>query len=80
MADFFWTDEITDYIAQHGVSVEEYEEAFECMLWPEPSDSSGNPTFVAFIRGRFLRIVYDVLPNGQILPVTAYDNPEPDHD
>jgi hypothetical protein len=76
MRDFFWTDELIDHVEQHGVSAEEFEEAFDHVLWKEPSHSSGRPTFVAWVRGRFLRIVYEVLPNGQILPFTAFENSE----
>jgi hypothetical protein len=70
---FQWTDGLIDHLDEHDISRDEFEEAFDNVIVREPSASTGRPTIVALVRGRFLRVVFETLPNGDILPVTAFE-------
>lgn len=71
MRVFQWTDEIIEHLEEHDVTPEEFEEAFDNILWEEPSRSSGLSTIVALVRGRTLRCIYRELGPMDIEPVTA---------
>ena len=73
-ADFFWTEENIEHIAQHGVRPEEFEYV---VLHPERRDvsrSSGLPCcWGTTPGGRLLFCVYEKIDELTVLPVTAYE-------
>lgn len=72
--EFFWTPELVDYIAQHGVSPEDFEHAVCNPMSLETSRSSGRPCCQGHaVDGRLLFCVYEQLDDLTILPVTAYE-------
>ena len=75
--EFLWADENVDYIAQHGVTPEEFE---YIVMHPERRDvsrSSGWPCcWGRTPGGRFLFCVYEKIDELTLLPVTAYEPTE----
>jgi hypothetical protein len=72
----------TAHIAEHGLTSHEVEFAlFEEDTTFDVSDSSGRPiAFGSTGTGRFIGVVFEVLNPADplvILPITAYDVPEP---
>lgn len=76
--DFLWTDEIVERLAEHAVSQDEFESV---VCNPERkglSRSSGLPCAWGYTDdGRYLIVVYEELDVMTVLPVTAYEVPEP---
>lgn len=71
-----WNDEIIEYIAQHGVTVEEFEEEVLFAREVGRSRSSGRPiVFGATSTGKFLACVFEYLSDDkyEIVPVTAFE-------
>jgi hypothetical protein len=76
--DFVWTDEIVEHLAEHAVSQDD----FECVVCNPDSKgwsrSSGLPCAWGYTAdGRYLIVVYEELDLMTVLPVTAYEVPEP---
>lgn len=70
---FVWNDLIEAHLAEHGVSMDEFE-AVVCD--PESIDfsrSSGREIAFGEVDGRFLACVYEMLDESTVLPVTAYE-------
>jgi uncharacterized DUF497 family protein len=76
--DFIWTDEAINHIAQHGISQEDFEEV---VCQPQSkgfSRSSGLPAAWGHTSdGRYLIVVYEEVDEVTILPISAYEVPEP---
>lgn len=76
--EFLWTDENIEHVAEHGISREEFEQV-ACK--PESrgvSRSSGLPAAWGYTDDdRYIMVVYEELEGLTILPVTAYEVPEP---
>ncbi|MBI1313661.1 hypothetical protein GC176_20405 [bacterium] len=73
---FVWNDEIVEYIAQHGVSQDEFEEVVLNARHIERSRSSGRPVvFGPTSSGKFIACVFEYLDDGEVevVPVTAYE-------
>lgn len=72
---FSWTPEIEDYIAQHGVTREEFEEVVSSPDETLVSDSSGRPACRGTTgTGKRLFCVYELDSDGfTVEPVTAYE-------
>ena len=76
--DFLWTDDIIDHIAEHGVSQEDFEEVVGDPVRTGQSRSSGLPAAWGFTGdGRYVIAIYEQLDEFTVLPVTAYEVPEP---
>ena len=76
--DFLWTDEIVDHIAQHGISQVDFEHVVCYPFSKGYSQSSGLPAIWGHTPdGRYIMVVYEELDETTILPVTAYEVPEP---
>ena len=76
--DFLWTDEIVAYIAEHGVSQDDFEHVVCDPYSRGYSRSSGLPAVWGYAPdGRYIMAVYEELDEMTILPVTAYEVPEP---
>lgn len=70
--DFFWTDPIIDHLAEHDVSVEDFEFVVRNSTRRVKSRGSGHPAAFGFAPdGRYLFCVYQKLPDGTLMPDTA---------
>jgi hypothetical protein len=76
--EFQWNDKNKDHIDEHGISQDEFE-AVVCD--PErtgKSKASGLPAAWGYMSdGRYIMAVYDYLDELTVLPVTAFEVPEP---
>jgi hypothetical protein len=76
--EFLWTDEIIEHIAEHGVSQEDFERIVCDPSSKGYSRSSGQPVVCGYTaNGRYVMAVYEELDEITLLPVTAYEVPEP---
>ena len=61
---------------EHGITKEEVEDVFENVLDEDVSASSGRPVvFGDTSAGRHLMVVYEVVDEDSVYPVTAYEVP-----
>jgi hypothetical protein len=76
--EFFWTKEIVRHIAEHGISQEDFERVV-CNPWSKGfSRSSDLPAAWGYTTdGRYIVAVYEMLDVTTIIPVTAFEVPEP---
>jgi hypothetical protein len=76
--DFQWTDETVEHIAEHGISQEDFEQV---VCHPDSkgfSRSSRLPAAWGYTAdGRYLMAVYEELDGLTVVPVTAFEVPEP---
>lgn len=71
---FHWNDEIVEYVAQHGVTPEEFEEVVLASKNVHISRSSGRPiVFGETSTGKFLACVFEYIGPDEVVPVTAYE-------
>ncbi len=71
---FFWQDENTEHVAEHGVTPEEFEEVACDPDFVEQSRSSTRLiAFGATSTGKYLACVYELLDESTIYPVTAFE-------
>ena len=76
--DIIWTDEAIDHIAEHGISQEHFEEVICHPQRKGFSQSSKLPAAWGYTSdGRYLIVVYEEVDEVTILPITAYEVPEP---
>jgi len=69
---FVWNDEIVDYLAQHGVTPDEFEEIVLGSRQIQQSRTSGRPSvFGQTSSGRYLACVFEFLGPDLVVPVTA---------
>jgi len=70
---FVWNDEIIEYLAQHGVTQDEFEEVVLNSTEVQTSRSSARPiVFGPTSTGKFLACVFEYLGDDTVIPVTAY--------
>jgi len=71
---FIWNDELIEYIAQHGVTVDEFEEVVLNAKDIQTSCSSERPiVFGPTSTGKYLACVFEYVDDDQVVPVTAYE-------
>jgi uncharacterized DUF497 family protein len=76
--EFLWTDGTIEHIGEHGVSPEDFEHVFANPSSKGYSRSSELPAIWGYTPdGRYLIVVFEELDEMTILPVTAYEVPEP---
>ena len=76
--DFLWTDEIIAHLAEHDIEPRDFERVVMNPVDVDQSESSGNPAAFGYTRdGRFIIAVFEYLDETTLLPVTAYEVPEP---
>jgi uncharacterized DUF497 family protein len=76
--DFFWTDELITHLAEHDIDPRDFERVVMKPVDVDNSHSSGSPAAFGYTQdGRFIIAVYEYLDETTILPVTAYEVPEP---
>lgn len=75
---FFWTDDIIAYLAEHNISPKDFERVVMHPVDRDKSESSGRDAAFGYTQdGRFIIAVFEYLDEMTILPVTAYEVPEP---
>ena len=75
---FFWTDEIVAHLAEHGVTQEDFERVVSNPDDVRRSRASDLPAAFGYTEdGHYIIAVYDFVDGVTILPVTAYEVPEP---
>ena len=71
---FLWTNENERHVAEHGVTVEEFEEVVCDPESVESSRTSNRPVAFGYTStGKYLAYVYDLMDEDTVLPVTAYE-------
>jgi hypothetical protein len=76
--DFIWTDEIVEHLAEHGVSQDDFERVVSRPDSKGVSRSTGLPCAWGYTEdGRYIIAVYEEIDDTTVLPVTAYEVPEP---
>jgi hypothetical protein len=66
------------HIAEHGLTIGEVEFVIENPTSEGVSASSGRPCFFGYTpAGDFIMVVYELVDEETIYPVTAYEVPEP---
>jgi hypothetical protein len=76
--EFLWSDAIVRHLAEHGVSQDDFEHVVCNPSSKGYSRSSGLPGAWGYTSdGRYILAVYEELDEATILPVTAYEVPEP---
>jgi uncharacterized DUF497 family protein len=71
---FIWNDRLEGYLAEHGVTPDEFEEVVCNPDDVHQSRSSGRPiAFGETSTGKYLACVYELLDETTVLPVTAYE-------
>ncbi len=75
---FLWTDEIVEHLAEHGVTQEDFERVVTSPVDVRRSRASDLPSAFGYTEdGRHIIAVYDFVDDMTVLPVTAYEVPEP---
>jgi hypothetical protein len=76
--DIVWTDEIISHIAGHGITPVDFELVVRNPSSKGLSRSTGLPVAWGYTSdGRYIMAVYEELDELTVLPVTAYEVPEP---
>ncbi len=76
--DFVWTEEIMAHLAEHGISPDDFEQVVANPERTGKSRSSGNPVAWGYTPdGRYIIAVYQKIDLATVVPVTAYEVPEP---
>lgn len=73
---FVWNDALIEYIGQHGVTPEEFEEVVLNAKTIRRSGSSGRPlVFGPTSSGKYLACIFEYMDSDEteVLPVTAYE-------
>jgi hypothetical protein len=71
---FHWSDELVEYLDQHGVSVDEFEDVVQNPEKIVRSRSSGEFAAMGWsFTGRHLFCVYRLINEFEVEPVTAYE-------
>jgi uncharacterized DUF497 family protein len=66
------------HIAEHGLTIEDVEHVLENPTAEGTSESTGRPCFFGHTPGGdFIIVVYEQIDEDTIVPVTAYEVPEP---
>lgn len=75
---FLWTEEIIEHVAEHDLTQDDFEQVVSHPLRRGISRSSGLPAAWGYTDdGRYVIAVYDQLDDLTVIPVTAYEVPEP---
>ncbi len=76
--NFLWTDEIVEHVAEHDLTQEDFEHVVSNPIRRRFSRSSGLPAAWGYTKdGRYIIAIYEEVDEMTILPVTAYEVPEP---
>lgn len=76
--DFIWTDEIIQHLAEHDVTPEDFADVVCNPYRQDVSATSGRQCAFGYVsNGRYIIAIYEMLDDATVLPVTAYEVPEP---
>lgn len=76
--DFIWTEEMVEYLAEHDISPDDFERVVMNPIRTGKSRSSGDPAAWGYTEdGRYIIAIYKKVDFATVLPVTAYEVPEP---
>jgi hypothetical protein len=76
--NFLWAHEIVEHIAEHGLTQEDFEYVVSKPVRRGISRSSNLPAAWGYtVDGRYIIAIYEEIDEVTILPVTAYEVPEP---
>jgi hypothetical protein len=76
--DVVWTEEIITHLAEHDISPDDFEGVLMNPVRIGKSRSSGDPAAWGYTQdGRYIIAVYQKIDAVTVLPVTAYEVPEP---
>jgi len=76
--EFHWNEEVVQHVAEHGISQDDFEHVVCNPFSKGFSRSSGLPAAWGYTAdGRYIMAVYEELDEVTLLPVTAYEVPEP---
>jgi len=76
--EVLWNDELVEHLAEHGISQEDFEQVICHPSSKGFSRTSGLPGAWGYTAdGRYIMAVYEELDSFTLLPVTAYEVPEP---
>jgi hypothetical protein len=77
-SDFIWTDDIVEHLAEHGISQDDFEAVVCNPVSKGLSRSSSLPAVWGYTHdGRYIIAVFEEIDDITVLPVTAYEVPEP---
>jgi hypothetical protein len=71
--DVYWDAETEAYLEQHSISRAEFEEVVRNPIGEDSSDSSGRPIRFGYSKGRKIAVVYEMIDDVTVLPITAYE-------
>ena len=72
--DIYWDIETEQHIAQHGLTLADVRNAIFNPIGEVVSDSSGRPLcFGLAIDGRKIGVVYELIDDITVLPITAFE-------
>ncbi|MGA2620323.1 MAG: hypothetical protein ABSF26_22110 [Thermoguttaceae bacterium] len=76
--EFVWSDAIVRHLAEHGITQDDFEGVVCSPSSRGYSRSSGLPAAWGHTQdGRYIMAVYEELDQVTVMPVTAYEVPEP---
>ncbi|MFM7292348.1 MAG: hypothetical protein ACKO6B_14115 [Planctomycetia bacterium] len=76
--DFIWTRENTEHIADHGISRQDFETVVMHSSYRGRSRRSMLPVAWGYTaEGRYMIAVYQHIDDITVMPITAYEVPEP---
>ncbi len=76
--DVIWTDDLVAHLEEHGISQEDFEHVLSHPTSQGFSRSTGLPAAWGYTRdGRYIIVTYEQIDRATVLPVTAYEVPEP---
>ena len=71
---FQWNAEIEQHLAEHGVTIEEFEEVVCDSDFVTISRSTGRPiAFGNTSTGKYLACVYELVDETTVIPITAFE-------
>jgi hypothetical protein len=75
---YLWADEIIAHLAEHDITPEDFERVLSKPVTQDFSHSSGSPAAFGYTEdGRYIIAVFDFIDDTTVLPITAYEVPEP---
>ena len=76
--DFVWTEEIVTHLAEHDISQDDFEDVVNHPVRKGKSDTSDRPAAWGYTSdGRYIIAVFEKIDFMTVMPVTAYEVPEP---
>jgi hypothetical protein len=71
--DVYWDEDTEAHLGQHGISREDFEHVIRHPIGEDISDGTGRPIRFGYSKGRKLAVVYEMVDDITVLPVTGYE-------